>query len=266
MSLAASGHHAGLLASLVSGGPDETFEGAFFLPVEPDGFGKPVRIAGEGPGFLTMAGAGGGQFIAAGEGPLTLIELDSGGKALWKRPFSVKLELPVVSVGSSGSIFVLSQGGTYVFLQMLDSSGFVVRSKRIAGVQGVVVADPGGGCSLLFSTRFGGKDNNVYLETLDPELRQLSRVEAPLIGQGERTYQLITTPRGHLVIGEGSVANPRTEVPKKVLAEFDNSGKLMWQQETTSLQPPLLAPFGSGFYVIRDLFPGQGLDVEKYVY
>jgi hypothetical protein len=130
----------------------------------------------------------------------------------------------------------------------------------------MVVADPLGGCSLLFSTRFGGKDNNVYLMTLDQDLNQLSRVETPLIGWGGRTYQLISTPHGHLVIGEGPEPNPQREAPKHTIAEFDRSGALIWRQSITALPTPLLAPFRSGFYLVRELFEGKGIDVEKYAY
>jgi hypothetical protein len=265
---AASDRGVGLLASIASGGRDQTFEGAFFVPVGSDGLGNPVRISGRGPQIPTMIGAGGGEFLAAGDQePLTLIKLDSTGKLLWRRAFSPRLVLPSVSIGSSGSIFVLSQGDAYILLQMLDSSGRVLRSKRISAKQGTVVADPVGGCSLLFSTLFGGSNKNkVYLMTLDRDLHELSNVQTPLVGFGGRTYQLISSPRGHLIAGEGPEPNPQKVVPKKILAEFDKSGTLIWQQSTSSLETPLLAPFRSGFYLVRELFEGKGMDVEKYAY
>jgi hypothetical protein len=40
----------------------------------------------------------------------------------------------------------------------------------------------------------------------------------------------------------------------------------MWQQSASSLVPPLLAPFPAGFYLIRELFEGKGMDIEKYLY
>ena len=50
------------------------FEGAFFMSVGPEGPGAPARIAECGPQFLTMIGAGSGEFIAAGDQrPLTLL-------------------------------------------------------------------------------------------------------------------------------------------------------------------------------------------------
>lgn len=265
LALAVSGQSVGLLASLVSGGREQIFEGAFFSRVGAGGLGNPVRIASPGPQFLTMTGTGTGEFIAAGDQePLTLVKLDAGGKVLWRRTFSPKLVLPTVSVGSSGDIFVLSQEGSDILLQVLNSSGFVLRSKRIAAKQGVVVADPNGDCSLLFTTRFGGKDNKVYLMALDRDLNQLDRVETPLVGWGGRTYQLISSPHGHLIIGEGPEPNPRN---KKILAGYDSSGALIWQQSiSSSVQLPLLCPFRSGFYLVRGLAEGEGSDVEKYIY
>jgi hypothetical protein len=263
---AASEQSVGLLASLVSGGREQTFEGAFFLPVGADGLSTPVRIAGRGPQFPIMIGAGADEFIAAGDQePLTLMKLDSSGKVLRRRAFSPKLVLSTVSVGSSGSIFMLSQGGPYILVQMLDSSGRVVRSKRISAKQGAVVADPEGDCSLPFSTRFDGKDNKVYLLTLDHDLHQLSRVETPLVRWGG-TYQLISSPHGHLVVGQSPEPTPQNVVSTKILAEFDRSGTLIWQQSISSLEPPLLAPSRSGFYLVREIFEGKGIDVEKYAY
>jgi hypothetical protein len=264
---AQSGSSVALLASIASGGREQTFEGAFFAPVEESGFGAPVRVAGRGAQFQTMAGAEPDQFIAAGDQePLTLMKLDATGKVLWRRTFSSKLVLPVVSVGRSGAIFVLSQAGAYILLEKLDPAGHVVRSKRVPAKQGTVVADPQGGCSLLFSAQFGGKDNRVYLLRLDSELRQLSQTATPLVGLGGRTYQLISTPHGHLAVGEGTERNPQRATPTNILAEFNESGALLWQQPLTSLATPILAPFHSGFYLVREIFEGRGIDIEKYVY
>jgi hypothetical protein len=184
---------------------------------------------------------------------------------LWRRSFSRTLVLPKVSIGTSGSIFVVSQGGSYLLVQMLDSTGRVLRSKRISAKQGTVVSDSEGGCSLLVSTGFNGKDNRVYLLTFDKNLNQLNRSETPLVGWGGRTYQLISTPHGHLVVGESPKRNPQNETPQ-VIAEFDRSGTLIWQQATSSLATPLLAPFASGFYLVRDDPEGSGIDIEKYLY
>jgi hypothetical protein len=265
---AVSERSVGLLASIVSGGRDQTFEGAFFVPVGGDGLGSPVRIAGRGPQFPTMIGAG-ADFIAAGDQePLTLVKLESSGKVLWRRSFSPKLVLPTVSIGSSGSVFVLSQEDedNDIRLQMLDSSGLLLRSKRIAAKQGVIVADPGGGCSVLFSIGIGGKDNKVFLMTLNPELRQLSQVQTPLVAWTGRTYQLISTLHGHLIVGPGPEPSPQKVAPTKILAEFDRSGTLVWQRLIASLETPLLVPFHSGFYLVRELFEGKGMDIEKYAY
>jgi hypothetical protein len=183
---ATSKNNVGLLASLVSGGRDQIFEGAFYVPVGSDGPGDPVRVSGRGPQFPTMIGADTADFIAAGDQePLTLMKLDVSGKILWRRAFSPKLVLPTLSIGTSGSIFVLSQAGAYILLQMLDPQGHILKSKRISAKQGTVVADSDGGCSLLFSTRFAGSnDNKVYLMTLDKEMRELKRVETPLVAWG----------------------------------------------------------------------------------
>jgi len=81
---------------------------------------------------------------------------------------------------------------------------------------------------------------------------------------GGRTYQLISSPHGHLIIGEGPEPNPRN---KKILAGYDSSGALIWQQSISSpVQLPLLCPFRSGFYLVRGLAEGEGSDVEKYIY
>jgi len=109
---ATSGHSEGLLASLVSGGQRQTFEGAFFIPVRADGLGIARRVADRGPQFPTLVGAGPDQFIAAGDQePLTLLKLDANGVVLWRRSFSRNLVLPTVAVGTNGNTFVVSQGG-----------------------------------------------------------------------------------------------------------------------------------------------------------
>jgi hypothetical protein len=264
---AASGKNVGLLASLSSGGRDQTFEGAFFFSVGPDGITSPVRIAHQGPQFPTMIAAEPDRFLVAGDQePLTLMKLDSGGKVLWRRAFSSKLVLPVVSLGSEGLIFMLSQAGSHVLLQMLDPSGRVVRSKRLSAKQGHVTADPNGGCSVLLSRSLNAKNNPVYLISLDQNLGQLSEVTTPLEARGGRTYQVISTPRGHIVIGEGPEENQTDVASKKVIAEFDKSGGLIWQQSLSSIGTPLLVPFSSGFYLVREQFAGEGLDIEKYLY
>jgi hypothetical protein len=266
LSPAVGGRRVGLLASLTSGGQQQTFEGAFFVPVGSDGLGNPVRIANAGPQFPTLIGAGSGQFIAAGDQePLTLVKVDASGKVLWRRSFSSKLILPEVSIGNSGDIFVVSQGGEYILLQMLNPAGRVLRSRRIIAKQGTVVADSDGGCSILFTKGFGGNDNTVFLLTFDRVLRQLNQGETPLVGHG-RTYQLIAAPNGHVVIGESSEPRPATQIPEKMMAEIDKAGKLIWQQTISSLGTPLLAPFRSGFYVVWDDLKSAGMNVEKYIY
>jgi hypothetical protein len=258
-SVAASGHSVGLLASLVSGGRDETFEGAFFAPVAPDGLGAPKRVADRGPQFPTLIGDGAGQFIAAGDQePLTLLKLDASGTLQWRRSFSRNLVLPTVAVGTNGNTFVLSQGGRYILLQVLDQTGRVLRSKRIAAKQGTVAVDAGLGCSVLLSKGYGGGENRVYLLSFDQMMHQSNEVETPLRGWGGRTYQLISTPRGHLTIGEG----PNQQ--QQLIAEFDKAGKLIWQQAISADFTPLLVPFKTGFYVVSD--EGNGMSIEKYVY
>jgi hypothetical protein len=261
LSPAASGRSVGLLASLVSGGQRQTFEGAFFVPVSPDGLGAPKRVAGRGPQFPALVGAGSDQFIAAGDQePLTLLKLGATGALLWSRSFSRRLVLPTVAVGENGNIFVLSQGGLYILLQMLDPSGRVLGSRRLSARQGTVAADTGKGCSILFSKGVGGKDNRVYLATLDQTLRQVSEVETPLRGWTGRTYQLVSTPTGHLAIGEGP------EQRQQIIADFDGSGRLRWQHAISAWFTPRLVPFQSGFYIVRDLLlEGRGMDVEKYL-
>jgi hypothetical protein len=261
LSPAACGHSVGLLASLSSGGRDQIFEGAFFVPAGTDGLGAPIRVAQRGPQFPTLVGTGSGQFIAAGDQePLTLMKLAADGTLQWRRSFSRNLVLPVVAVGSRGNIFVVSQGGSYILMQMLDDKGRLLRSKRLPAKQGSVVADADEGCSVLFSRGFGGKANTVYLSSFDHTLHEFSEAETPLIGRGGRTYHLISTPPGHLAIGEGP--SPQ----QQVFAEFDRSGRLIWQHTSSAPFPQLLVPFKTGFYVIRDLFEGEGMNIDKYVY
>jgi len=260
LSPAASGDSIGLLASLASGGRDQTFEGAFFLAVGASGLGVPKRVAGRGPQFPTLIGAGHGQFIAAGDQePLTLMTLDATGRVVWKRSFSRRLVLPTVDVNANGKAFVLSQGGRYVQLHVLDPAGKVLRSKQVAAKQGTITADPGGGCSVLLSKGSGGLENRVDLLTLDQDLHQIHKVETPLRGVGGRTYQLVSTPTGHLVIGEGPKQG------QNAIADFDGSGNLRWQQVIPGGTVPLLLPFPSGVYVVHDSFR-SGTDIEKYLY
>jgi outer membrane protein assembly factor BamB len=263
---AVSGPSVGLLANVISGGRDQTHEAAFFLPVGSDGLGKPARISRGGPQFQTMIGIGRGEFIVAGDQePLTLLKLDSTGRVLWRRSFSSKLVLPTVSAGSSGTIFLVSKNGSYNLLQVFDPAGRVVGSTRVAAEWADVAADAGGGCSVLFSNEWKGKDRTVYLLTFDRSLRRVLQVATPLRGQGGRTYHLVTTPRGHLVIGEGAVLTPPSKDQRNIVAEFDSTGALLWQQEIAALSATI-APFASGFYAVRKLFLHKGIDVEKYAY
>ena len=179
---------------------------------------------------------------------------------LWRRSFSRNLVLPTVAVSADRKILVVSQGGSYLQVQLLDESGRPLLSKKIAARQGTVAADTGGGWSILLSKGVTGEENRVYLIALDPTLRQSNEVETPLRGRGGRTYQLISTPHGHLIIGEGPDGRRQT------IAEFDSSGKLMWQQARSDRFTPLLVPFRFGFYIVNDVSGREGMDVEKYLY
>ncbi len=260
---AANRQGVGLLASIASGGKDLTFEGAFFLPIEATGLGAAVRVSGPGPQFPDMIGFGISEFIAAGDqAPLTLLKLSSQGSVLWRRSFSRRLVLPTVSASESGNLFVLSQAGDHLDLRVLDSIGRLLLSKSIAAKQGVVEANAGGGCTILCSIGNAGRNNKVFLLTLDRQLRTVHRVETTLVGWGGRTYRMIATPHGELIAGEGPEPNYRN--PRTVLAEFDRSGRRIWQQTIATQWTPLLAAFPSGFYIVRESFPGEGMDVEKY--
>ncbi len=260
LSPATSGNTVGLLANLVSGGRDQTHEGAYFVPIGVDGLGPPVRVAAqEGPQFPHLIGDGTGQFIAIGDQePLTLMKLDANGTQQWRQSFSRKLVLPEVAVGPNGNIFMVSQGGRYILLQILDRTGRLLASKRIAAKQGTVSANADGGCTVLLSKRYNGKDNRVYLRRFSQTLREGSEIETPLFAWG-RTYQLISTPRGHLAIGEGA------ESLQHIIAEFDNSGKPIWQQ-TVPTRYPLLVPFKTGFYIVDGAAESGGTSIEKYLY
>jgi len=156
--------------------------------------------------------------------------------------------------------FIYARLYSYLLVQLLDQSGRLLRSKRISAKQGTVTANADGGCTLLFTKGLGGEDNVVYLATLNQTLREVSEVETPLRGRGGRSYQLISTPRGHLAIGEGP------EQRQQAVAEFDRSDRLIWQQTVTTDFTPLIVPFKSGFYIVAEVFLRRGFDVEKYVY
>lgn len=262
LSLATSNHSTGLLASLTSGGQVQTFEGAFFVPVGRDGPGTPRRVAGQGTQWPTLIAAGLGEFLAAGDQePLTLLKLDSKGNVLWRRSFSRRLVLPEVAVGADRKILMASQGGRYLQLQLLDDSGRALASGRIAARQGVVEPDSDGGWTLLVSKGWGGKDNKVYLTRLDSRLRQLSQVETPLCGLHGLSYQLISTPHGHVMLGESPDGQQR-----EIVAEYERSGRLLWQQGISVPFVPRLLTFSSGFYIVNVDFPGGGVDIEKYLF
>ncbi len=263
---AVSDHNVGLLATLISGGQKQIFEGAFFSPILPTGQGKPVRISRVGPQFPTLVAAGSGQFIAAGDQePLTLIKLDASGKVLWRRSFSSRLFLPSLSVGPSGSIFVLSQRSKDIVLQMLDKTGRAVRSKPLVYKQGDIVAEADGGCTVLASTGYDGARNTVYLVTFDRALRQTSRVKTPLIGWGGREYQLMLTPHGHIALGLG-LKQDFQYGQSKIIAEFDHSGRELWRYVLPGTDETLLVPFRDGFYIVRRVALGDGTTVQKYMY
>jgi hypothetical protein len=244
-------------------GRDITFEGAFFLAAQSDGLGSPTRLAGRGPQFTIMVGTSSGDFIAAGDqDPLTILRLDSAGKVKWRRVLSAKLVLPVPAEGDAGEIFVLSQARSSVLLQVLDVSGRVLRFTSLPGRQGTIVADSGGGCTVLLSTGSARPGERVQMVTLDRELRQLRKAPTPMGAMGGRTYQLVSTPRGHLFAGESPVQKTGAE---KVLGEFDHSGEIIWQLSTEA-SSVYLAPSRDGFYLVEESSRGQGIDVEKYVY
>jgi hypothetical protein len=261
LTLATSGQNVGLLANITSGGRVQTVEGAFFLSMGREGLNPAKRIAGKGPQFLVLAGNGKGQFIAAGDQePLTLLKLDAIGNRLWRRSFSKELVLPDVAVGANGNTFVLSEGDSSILIQVLAETGRLVKSKQIVAHQGTVVADGDGGCTILFSKGDGGKENRVYLSSLDPKMRASKEIETPLRGWSGRTYQLISTPRGHLAIGESA------EEKQQIMVEFDKLGRELWQQEIVGYRSPDLVPFKSGFYLVWDGVGREGVEVEKYVY
>ena len=261
MSLATSGRSVGLLASLASGGQQQTFEGAFFAPVGPDGLGAPRRVSGRGPQFATLIGVGSGEFVAAGDQePLAILKFDSTGTLQWRRFFSRKLVLPTVAVSADRKILVVSQGGAYLQLQLLDESGRPLVSetdsrhaRRRGGKLWRRLEYPP-------QQRLRRKRKSSYLTAVDPLLHQLSEAETPLRGRGGRTYQLISTPHGHLIIGES------TEEGRQTIAEFDASSKLMWQQAISVPFTPLLVVFRFGFYVVKNVSEGEGMDVEKYLF
>jgi hypothetical protein len=264
LSPATSGNRTGLLVNVVSGRKNQTQEGAFFLPVGSNGLGPPIQIAPrEGPQFPHLIGDGTGQFIAIGDqSPITLMKLGATGNQIWRRSFTSKFVLPDAAVSAKGEIFVLSEGGGHVLLQLLDQTGRVLRSKGLAAKQGTVVANEDGGCTVLLSKKYGGRDNRVYLVRLSQTLGEQSEIETPLVGWGGREYQLISSPRGHLAVGPG------TGQEQQILVEFDKSGKLLWQRAISSPFTPRLIPFHSGFYLVKavPVTEGGGTIVEKYVF
>jgi hypothetical protein len=256
-----------LLASVTSGGRDMKLEGAYFVPVLGGELGLPILIKPFGAIYPVLTGVRRGQFVAASDqSPIVLVKLDATGKMLWRRSLSHGLALPTVSLGSAGTIFVLAQGKDYLSLQTLDPSGRTMNSQRISARSGLVVADPDGGCTVLFSDGYNGKDNVVSLATFDEHLRQSLRAKTPFTAGGGRTYQLMVSPHGHLIVGEGPTPNPPKFVRTNIVAELDGAGTVLWQQKIESLVQPLLVPFRSGFYIVRECSEGAGFDVEKYAF
>lgn len=195
------------------------------------------------------------------------MKLDRGGRVLWRRSFSRRLVLPTVSVANSGAIFILSQAKHDLVLQVLDSGGRLIRSRRIAALQGTVLANSDGGCTILCSRKSHGEDNVVSLIRLDVGLRQIAEARTPLVGRGGRDYALYKSPRGFLAAGAcRAYINHGSDLPYAV-AEFNNSGELLWQRRLSSRHTPLLIPFGAGFYLAKEADTyGEGTDVEKFIY
>jgi hypothetical protein len=267
LTLGVSGNKLGLLASVVSGGREQNLEGAYFVPIVEGAFGRPIFIKQFGAEYPVLIGVEECQFLAASDqSPIALVKLDVSGNEIWRRALSRQLALPTVSLGSAGSSFVLSQGKNFLSLQKIEASGRTSKTQRISSRSGFVVADRDGGCSVLFSPGYDGKTNEVSLATFDENLHQMIRVRTPLIGWGGRTYQIIVSMRGHVIIGEGPTPNPQKVAPTNIIAEMDKEGKLLWQQNIESIVPPLLVPFQSGFYLVRERFEGEGFDVEKYAF
>lgn len=270
LSPAVSGGKVGLLASLASGGQNQTFEGALFFPVVPKRLLPPVRVSGRGPQFPTLVGTDSADFLAVGDqSPLTVIKIDSAGKVIWRESFSSKLVLPDVSVGLGGNAFVVAQGATYVLVQKVDVAGHVSASRRLSAKQATVIADSDGGCSLLYSKDWNGDRNRVQYVKLDNNLHKIREDVTPLIAWSGRTYEIVSSRHGYLIAGEGPPPpnfNPAKDTPRAVIAELDRSGRLMWQSPREALTPPLLLTFGNGFYVVSDGTHPEGMIVESYAY
>lgn len=133
-------------------------------------------------------------------------------------------------------------------------------------MQGTVAVDEGGGCSLLISKRAGGENNAVFLVTFDEKLAEVSRIKTPLVAWRGRTYELASTHRGHVVIGEGPEPFQFGVQPKMLLAELDLSGRVLSEHRATSAAKPLLAPFQGGFYIVYLDSEVNGTNIEKYIY
>ncbi|MEP7354377.1 MAG: hypothetical protein ABI824_14220 [Acidobacteriota bacterium] len=261
LSMSNSGTSVALLASTVSGGAKQIVESLLFLPVLRDGPGPTRRVAGRGPQFSTLNGNGKGQFISAGdEGPLTLLKLGADGSLIWRRSFSKDLVRPTVAVGATGNIFLLSQGKSYLSLQKLDETGRLLSSQQISAKQGTLIADANGGCTVLFSRGTGAKEGRVYLTSFDRTMHRSDDVETPLHAWVGQTYEVISTPQGHLAIGEGP------EEGQQVAVEFNGSSKLLWQREMPRNLTSNLMSFTTGFYVVTDTNEGTETIVEKYGY
>ena len=138
----------------------------------------------------------------------------------------------------------------------------MIRSKRIAALQGDVQGDPEGGCSLLVSKGVGGKDNQVYFLTINRRIHELNQIKTPFVGWGGRSYQLFLSLHGHLAIGKAAEQH-YPGLRTMIVAEFDKSGRLIWQRDLSSLGRPMLVPFHSGYYLIAPLL--GGMDVWKYI-
>jgi hypothetical protein len=126
-----------------------------------------------------------------------------------------------------------------------------------------LIAHAGPGKPQRFLVRIdpSGQSIKKYDPTLPlRRLEWVSYLSPAASGQSVGLLASVSSGGGHLAIGEGPSPH------QQVFAEFDRSGRLIWQQTSSAPYPQLLVPFKTGFYVIRDLFEGEGMNIDKYVY
>ncbi len=249
-SIAANGTRVGLLVTDVKleSGPSVSFEGAFFIRLDTSPAGAPEVVSGPGPQFLSLTAGPDGSFLAVGDQePLTLVKIGLDGKPTWRRSFSARYVLPETAVASNGDIYVVAQDSVHhdLLLMRLDRNARLLRRVHLPAKQATVAASADG-CVLMYSAGYNGPANHVFLGAYDQRLQPIWTKPTPFTGYGGRTYELIGVRGGYVAAGEAD------KMFSFQLVSFDRLGNTIGREQPfDTVEPPLLIPTQSGFYIVR---------------